>query len=123
MVMESISGHFIILSSLPGSDGKTPETIARSLYVLAISEFAVFHGSILHLSGSHDSTASSHFFCHRLSEEMDPKVLDAIADFMNANKVSYKWKKVIKLQVTALSFILHLPPTVTVLFPAFFIAG
>jgi len=29
------------------------------------------------------------------NDEMDPKVLDAIADFMNANKVSYKWKKVI----------------------------
>lgn len=27
------------------------------------------------------------------NDEMDPKVLDAIADFMNANKVSYKWKK------------------------------
>jgi len=27
------------------------------------------------------------------NDEMDPKILDAIADFMNSNKVSYKWQK------------------------------
>jgi len=36
------------------------------------------------------------------NDEMDPKILDAIADFMNSNKVSYKWQKVIILQVAVL---------------------
>lgn len=40
--------------------------------------------------------------CYRLSDEMDPKILDAIADFMNSNKVSYKWQKVIILQGSVL---------------------
>lgn len=33
----------------------------------------------------------------RLSDEMDTGILDAIAKFMDANKVAYKWKKVISL--------------------------
>ena len=59
----------------------------------------------------------SFLHCYRLSDEMDPKVLDAIADFMNANKVSYKWQKVIILQVTVLFFFLSNLPAETVFPP------
>ena len=66
----------------------------------------------------------SFLHCYRLSDEMDPKVLDAIADFMNANKVSYKWQKVIILQVTVLFFFLSNLPAETVFPPyGFFITG
>ena len=98
MLTGSISGHFITLSSPLGSDGQTREMIALSLCVLVISECASFARFQYTLNMQPCLTGIPHLFLrYRFSDEMDPQVLDAIADFMNANKVSYQWKKVISL--------------------------